>query len=544
MRISRAGLVGACICIAAPAAQAQDRSDDPHIAAAPVITGNSGAIASAQTIQTLQSLPAAPQESADQIGAIVVIGNEAIEDAQYQAAVEEFFGEPRNEEVLARLTNQIAALAREAGFPFVRADIIDDANRFGVVQVMVDEGRVDEVRIEGYQNAQARRILNRFEGNVPNQRELDRALLLVTDIPAVLLRGARLKREDGRGILFVELDQRDASLRLNADNYGTEAFGPVRAVASVRVNDALSSSDQVYAAVRINPIDLDELLYFSGSYETQLSVDGVTFGVDASIGTTAPGGAFGDTDISGESLSGGATLSAPVIRTRDASLWVDGRVSYISIEQDDLGAMLRDDTVVTAAIGLRTQWAVAGGRVRAGVSHVRGLGILGATRRGDALASRFDGDGVFSKIEFWSDARFPLASRLDIYLSTGGQIADRPLLASEEIALGGAYRTRGYDFSEVLGDEGVHGLIELRYRFATTNLPLDFLQIYAFVDGGYVSDIGAGVGEGSLFSAGPGVRARIGPFDLELETGIPLGGSAETGDDNSPEVNLRAGVNF
>lgn len=180
-------------------------------------------------------------------------------------------------------------------------------------------------------------------------------------------------------------------------------------------------------------------------------------------------------------------------------------------------------------------------------SHAMGLpelGIFGATRFGDPLASRSDGDGVFTKVRFTADARVPLAKRLGLFLSAGGQIADRPLLASEELGLGGAYRTRGYDFAEVLGDEGVYALAEMRYTADTGDLPLDFLQFYAFADGGYVSDIAQTGGEGSLFSAGPGVRARLGVLDLELESAFPLGGSGERQSSDDPEFNIRSGLNF
>lgn len=525
----RVGMLGACLCIAAPAMAAKDASASPRIAMQNVL----------YTAERLES-----ETAQDQIGAVVILGNEAIDDERYQAAVEEFFGEPRSEEVLARLTKQIADLAREEGYPYARTSIIDEDNGFGVVQVSIDEGRVDAIEIEGYQNARASSMLGELIGKPASKADLERALLLVSDIPAVRLRGANIKRRDGQGVLVVELEKRDDRFRIEGDNYGTQSFGPYRAVASARVTDAVSASDQLYGAVRINPVDLEELLYASVSYKTQISNNGLTVAVSGSVGTTSPGSPFGDSEINGDSVRGRVTLSQPIIRSKDASLWVNASGSYINISQDDLGQLLRDDTIVTASVGLTTQFAVAGGRLRAGITHERGLGILGATRRGSALASRRDGDGVFSKVDFWTDLRLPVDSRLDLFLAAGGQIADRPLLSAEEIALGGAYRTRGYNFSEVLGDEGVYGLAELRYRVATDNLPFDFLQLYAFVDGGYVSDIGQGVGEGSLFSAGPGFRARIGPVGFEVEGGFPLGGSAERGDDNDPQINVRAGINF
>ncbi len=479
----------------------------------------------------------------NQIAAIVITGNEAIEEEVFQTALTAFFGEEMTEERLAVLSNEVAQLARDEGYAYVQSEIINDPNGFGIVQVKIDEGIVDAIQIDGYNNSAARRILEGLVGAPIKKTDLERALLLVSDIPAVRLRSANFKRVDGSGVLLVKLSKRDNSINVTSDNYGSQSFGPVRSRASVRASDVLTGSDQLQAAVRINPVDLDELLFLSAAYETQVGTDGVTLTASGSVGTTAPGGTFADTDITGESVRAGAQLTVPLLRGKKASLWADTRLNYISVKQDDINALLRDDTVVTASIGLRTQLVVAGGRIRAGVSHVRGLDIFGATRLGDPLASRRDGDGVFSSLEFWTDARFSLNESIDLFFAMGGQLADRPLLGSQEIALGGAYRTRGYNFSEVLGDEGIYGLAEIRYKVSTEKLPLSRLQLYGFVDGGKVNDIRQDFGEGSLFSAGSGIRAGMGVFDLELEGGFPLGGSGERSDDG-PQVNIRAGVTF
>ena len=483
-------------------------------------------------------------EDTAQIGAVVITGNEAVEDAQYQAAVEEYFGEPLTDEVLERLTDELAQLAREAGYPYARTSIDRDAAALGILQIDIDEGRIDEVAFEGKQNHAARQTLERLVGRPAQRSELESALLLVSDIPAVLLRSAKLRRIDNRNVLVVTLDERKSEARLMADNYGTESFGPIRASASARFAGLASSADQLRTNIRVNPVDLEELLFVSASYETRLSASGVTFLISGGVGNTDPGGQLDGSDINGDTRRVGVTLSAPIKRTKDASAWVEASGTYISIEQDDLGAMLRDDTLVTASIGLRTRFALAGGYGRTGAWIERGLGILGATRLGDPLASRSDGDGVFTKVRFTADARLPLVKRLDLYLAAGGQIADRPLLASEELGLGGAYRTRGYDFAEVLGDEGIYGLAELRYNFDARDLPFDFLQLYAFADGGYVSDIDQSGAEGSLFSAGPGIRARLGVFDFEVESAFPLGGSGERSASDDPEINVRAGLSF
>lgn len=519
------------------AALAKETARGPQIAFAPVLQAASPP---AQPVNDDSDLA---EKSGDQISAIVITGNEAIDDAIFQPALTDLFGEEITDERLAELSNEVTQLAKDEGYAYARTTIEGVDNRFGIIEVSLDEGVVSAVEITGYENALAKRILNRLVGKPVRKTDLERALLLVSDIPVVRLKGARFKREEGQGVLNVTLSKRDPRFAINGDNYGSEAFGPIRVRGSVTASDLVNAGDEVRAAVRINPVDLGELLFLSAAYEAQIGTDGVTLSATGSVGTTAPGGAFEDIDITGLSARLGGAVSVPIIRTKKASLWADARVNYIAVTQDNIDTLLRDDTVVTAAIGLRTQFAIPGGRLRAGIAHVRGLDLFGATRLGDPLASRLDGDGVFSKVQFWSDARFGLNDRIDLFLALGGQMADRPLLGSEELALGGAYRTRGYNFSEVLGDEGIYGLAELRYKVPTGQLPLDRLQFYAFFDGGLVNDIARDTGEGSLFSAGPGVRARMGVIDIELEGGFPLGGSGERRDDG-PQVNMRAGLTF
>ncbi len=483
-----------------------------------------------------------------QIGAIVVRGNEAVSEDRYQTAVEEFFGQQATEETIERLTDELVQIAKEEGYSYARVEIDRKAVDLGILQAQIDEGRIDSIEIEGTDNALARQILEGLVGRPARKAELERALLLVTDIPALRLKGARFRRDGTgdarRGVLVVELIERGPSFRLEADNYGSDNFGPIRARASAIARDVFDSGDELRGSVRANPLEPDELVFVSAAYTSLIGTGGAALSVDGSIGRTSPGEIQGAGDITGDTRRIGASLTVPIKRTRDGSAWVEAGISYISISQDDVRTLLRDDTVVTASVGLRTRFALAGGTASTGVTIERGLGILDATRLNDPLASRFDGDGVFTKVRFSTDYRANLAKRLSLYIAATGQIADRPLLGSEEIALGGAYRGRGYNFAEVLGDEGVFGLAELRYNVPTGKLPLRSLQLYGFVDGGYVSDIDASGDEGSLFSAGPGFRTRLGPVDLEVEGGFPLGGSGVRTTDPQPQVNIRAGVSF
>ncbi len=540
-----AGLAhGALVCVPCGAASAQAlenaRKEAPKIAINDVLA------IQRESFDRATETDDQPTES--QIGAVVIRGNQAVGEERYQTVVEGFFGQQITDEAIERLTDELVQIAKEDGYSYASVEIDRKAADMGILEATIDEGRIDAIEIEGSDNALARQILQQLVGRPASRSELERTLLLVTDIPAMRLKGARFRREgDGpsrRGILAVELIERGPFFRIEADNYGSDNFGPIRARASAIATAVFDPGDEVRGSVRTNPLEPDELLFVSAAYSTQVGTGGVELAIDGSFGRTSPGDLRGEGDIIGDTRRIGASVSVPVKRSRDASAWIETGIGYIAISQDDLGTLLRDDTVVTASVGLRTRFALAGGTASTGVTIERGLGIFDATRLNDPLASRFDGDGVFTKVRFNADYRATLAKRLSLYVATAGQIADRPLLGSEEIALGGAYRGRGYNFAEVLGDEGIFGLAELRYDVPTGNLPLSYLQLYGFVDGGYVSDIDSTGSEGSLFSAGPGLRARLGALDLEVEGGFPLGGSGESTRDPQPQVNVRAGLSF
>ena len=61
-----------------------------------------------------------------------------------------------------------------------------------------------------------------------------------------------------------------------------------------------------------------------------------------------------------------------------------------------------------------------------------------------------------------------------LYVSLGGQWADRNLDASQKLSLGGARAVRAYASSEALVDEGLIGVIEWRWSYNETLTPFVF----------------------------------------------------------------------
>ena len=59
-----------------------------------------------------------------------------------------------------------------------------------------------------------------------------------------------------------------------------------------------------------------------------------------------------------------------------------------------------------------------------------------------------------------------------------------------------------------------------------------------------MTNIGTGYGDGSLASAGGGMRAQMGRLDMGFEVAAPLTDDRFESGDKSPKVNVQVGVRF
>jgi hemolysin activation/secretion protein len=180
---------------------------------------------------------------------------------------------------------------------------------------------------------------------------------------------------------------------------------------------------------------------------------------------------------------------------------------------------------------------------RATVSQ--GLDIFGATALGDPLASRGDASSGFTTLSWWLNWRRSLAARASLSLAASGQFSTDPLLIGENFVLGGNTFLHGYDFAQRVGDQGIAGVGELRYDWPDALGAVDHLQLYAFADGGTVTNLAGGRGNSTLASSGAGLRADVTRnLDFDLEVAVPLTEPRYDTDDKTPRINLRVSQSF
>lgn len=498
-------------------------------------------------IQPVLEMPATTGEDAGlDVGAIVIDGLVALDRGDFAAVIEPFAGRPLDRAELRRLTDAVANHARARGYILATAWIPEQALTGGVLRVNVDEGGIDEIRIEGSDDPVIRRQLERLLAIRPlTLAALQREVLLADDTSGVWIRKTRFERDGGRRILVVDARRQDfgGSVLLATD--GTKPVGPVRARIDLDANGLISPRDRVDLSFSTTPLDPDELAFFSARYSVVVNDAGTLLGAFGSFSRTEPGAYLANRELLGESWQGGVRMRHPLLRGQRRSLWLEASAEVQDLAQDSFGTLARHDRIALARLGFYGFGPLAGGTLQGRATVSQGLDLLGATALGDPLASRLDAGPGFTTLTWWLNWRRSLAPRVSLSLAANGQLSRDPLLIGESFALGGNAFLRGYDFAQAIGDEGVAGVGELRYDWPRALGAVDHLQLYAFADGGMVSNLAGGRGDETLASSGAGLRADVTRnLDFDLEVAVPLTDPRYDTGDKTPRINLRVSQSF
>lgn len=490
--------------------------------------------------------PAAGNDPAMDVGAIVIDGLVALRQADFSSVVEPFAGRPLNRTELSRLADAVAARARDKGYVLATAWIPEQTLVGGMLRVRIEEGRIDGLRIEGSRDAAIRRQLERLVNGRPvTLADVQREVLLADDLPGVWIRGTRFEQQGDRRILVVDAGRNDTSGSVLVATDGTEPLGPIRARIDFDANGLISPRDRIDLSFSATPIDPEELAFFSARYTVIVNDAGTSIGAFGSYSRTEPGAYLASRELLGDSWQAGIRLRHPLMRAQKRSLWLEASGELQDLRQNRSGVLARHDRIALARIGFYGFGRLAGGNLQGRATVSQGIPVLDATGTGDPLASRIDARPDFTTLSWWLNWRRGIAPRVSVSLASVGQLSTAPLLIGESFTLGGTQFLRGYDFAQRVGDEGAAALAELRYDWPRALGAVRKVQLYAFADGGTVSNLANGFGSGTLASSGAGLRTDITrDFGIDFEVAVPLTEDRYDTGDNTPRLNLRVSQSF
>ena len=444
---------------------------------------------------------------------------------------------------------QLTAKYRNDGYILTQVVIPPQTIDGGKVKMRVVEGFVDKVAVQGGMGLDTG-FLNGFAEKISaskplNAKTLERYILLINDLPGISGRAVLSPSADVVGAsdvtIIVERKPYDAFLQL--DNRGSRYLGPLQMNAGARLNNMLGFYEGLSMQFVTAPDGWPdrEMDYGAISWSQPINHEGTRVSVGYSITSTEPGYTLSPFEIEGLARSANIEVMHPFIRSRQQNLYTTLRFNYIDTERNDnLGLGKTEDRLRVLRLAGTYQFTdgfLGLNTVNGEIS--KGLDVLNMKDKDSLNPTRARGEPEFFKATMEVSRVQRVTNTVEIFGSVQGQKSAHNLLASEEFGVGGINYGSAYNSSEITGEDGLAGRLELRLN-NPVRTPAQFTQVYGFYDIGKVWDRDNTIvrdRQRSIASAGMGLRVNMNEnLAGTVELAVPLTRRVETEDDNDARV--------
>lgn len=443
------------------------------------------------------------------------------------------------------IANRMTLKYRNDGYVLTQVVIPPQTIEDGVIEFKVVEGFIDNVIIQqGMLSENETKLIQEYAariatGSAVNVADLERNLLLINDLPGLSARSVISPSKTVAGaadiLIIPGRDMFEAVVGIN--NHGSRFLGPVQFSGVGIVNSSLGLNERITTQIVAAPDAGFELAFGAITYEQAVGKYGTVFSATGSITDTDPGFTLTEFDVNGESRSFSLKAEHPIIRSRNTNIYARTLFDYRNVNSRNNIELTRKDRIRALRAGVRADFldnllGVAVNSIDFEIS--RGLNVFGASEKNDDNLTRQAGDPQFTKANIRLQRLQRLTSSFNLVLEGRAQLSNNPLLSSEEFGLGGISTVRGYDPSEVVGDDGINGKVELQWNSDTRET-----QIFGFLDSGTVWNQDASNSDDkrtSLTSTGVGVRVDL-PMEVDVEflMALPLHRNIETQGERDPQ---------
>lgn len=459
----------------------------------------------------------------------VLIKNATILDREDLAPlVSPIIGQEVTEKELLALTRSITAIYHEKGYKTSQAFLPSQRIQNGVVEILVLENRIAEIKVEGTKHVTPDWVLSQIslkKGDVLNIATLTVELNKIKQHPKIRNLVADVNPATGVTILKVD-DMRSFHLINSVDNTGRETIGQIRYSNTMYTSDFLGLG---HSAV-LNYTGASGMHSVTGQYEVPLNQSGWRLGGRASISKTMIGGSFDFLKITGLGQSASLYSSFPILSGERMSL--EGNLSYNAKFANIYYAGARQDSFEQNVHSLSS-----------------GLNWMSFDKFGRWIINQntdlgFGAESKFLKFQGSAMRWLKLPKNMMLVLKSEGQVTKQNLPGMEQMQIGGFSTVRGYSEGFLIADYGF--LLGSELHFPLWGLPdviKNNVEGLLFAEGGnvYLSDktdpTTRGV-PGNIFSWGLGLRGRISRYlSGRLDVGF-----AQAIDETEPTARVHFGV--
>ncbi|WP_129640872.1 ShlB/FhaC/HecB family hemolysin secretion/activation protein [Peristeroidobacter agariperforans] len=428
---------------------------------------------------------------------IVFSGEERIATREeLQKLVAGSLGQALGFDELQALADRVSTYLRGKGYPLVGAYLPTQDVTEGRIEIAIVEGRIQNgangvvIRADSTLRMSQSRLRSIAEravepGQPVRQSDLERAVLLINDLPGIAARGS-LERGDEAGTSRLALTVAEARMLTGGtsiDTYGNRYNGSERLNARVGLDDPLRIGDQAGLSLTKS----EGLGSASIDYSLPVGSSGLRLGVGYTALEYEVREELRHLDAEGDARTASINASYPIVRSRATNLWGTAIYNYKSLTDEMMGLTLRDKRINSGSLSFAgSHQDRLGGAGITQLSLVYTSGDLDLSRvafdkEADALTARTDGG--FSKIGYGLARLQRLSDRVSMFGAINGQLTGDNLDSSERFILGGPTGVRAYPVGEGSGDSGWVGTVEVRYDVPFSS-NWGELQLVGFADHG------------------------------------------------------------
>jgi hemolysin activation/secretion protein len=414
------------------------------------------------------------------------------------------------------IANEITDKYRADGYILSQAVVPAQRIHGGSIKIIVVEGFIDQVKVQGDDSKRLEGYAAQIRSVRPlTSKVLERYLLLANDLPGMSVQSvlAPSPKVTGAADMTLVAKRKTAAASLEMDNFGSAYQGPWQGTASASLADVLGH-DELIALRTATTSTPSQMSLYGLNLSAPVDDDGTSLVFDVSRTRGHPGFTLAPFDVRTLGYSGSLALQRYMIRSRAENLLLSATFSYVdSKTRLNIPGSSDDKIRALRFAGNYTRSDNWGGQNSASLELSEGLPILDASRANNPTASRQGGRPDFTKGVFNASRLQDLSHNFGFLFGVSAQTAfGERLLSSEQFGLGGSAYGRGYDPSEITGDNGVAAKFELQKTVPFTVQGRDRIaQFFGFYDvGAVMTSALTGSTRQTLASTGAGVRLNLG----------------------------------
>ncbi|TJY61054.1 ShlB/FhaC/HecB family hemolysin secretion/activation protein [Sinimarinibacterium sp. CAU 1509] len=446
-----------------------------------------------------------------------IAGNSLYSTEELMPLLSDFVGKPLTLLELYEAADQITGFYVRNGVTLASAIIPTQVLTNGTVLILVSEGRIGQVKVEGNQRYRASTLSKYLTPAAENQIYrsgiLESDLLRLNELPGLEARAVLKPGSDfGTSDLVIQAEEDPFEGSVFVDNYGRENIGTYRFGGNAAFNNPLTIGDRLNVMAMTSSQQL--LRYGSIEYSVPLGHQGTRLSASYGYADFELDGPFHGID--GKNKTAHLAVTTPWILTRRDRFSTSVGLSDTRANVD-LSGLTFQETRITLA------------EVNANFRHVYPNFALSQVALGLASngsnGSKADGDAQPLRVELDMQHLQPLwpAASLDLYVRLNGVYSHDPLPDTSQFSVGGPSSVRGYPSAEIRGDRGYQGTLALQKEFGLGRVRV---RSRLFADAGYVEriDVPPGTSDSDdISSVGIGADTLF-PHDvtLRLDAAYPL----------------------